>query len=121
MVIHRRFPLAGDRSDDADTQRLKALGYVVFEALDAGNLDPLGLHDFIERDGRPCCSAVVVLPQALGPSINTAPIASNLSSRRRHTRCARVTGVQTCALPICDIIYGIFFGIFSISDLIIRY
>ena len=22
------------------------------------------------------------------------------SSRRRHTRCARVTGVQTCALPI---------------------
>src|SRR3546814_15636313 len=27
------------------------------------------------------------------------------SSRRRHTRCALVTGVQTCALPICaDII-----------------
>src|SRR3546814_9329660 len=26
------------------------------------------------------------------------------SSRRRHTRCALVTGVQTCALPIC---YGI--------------
>src|SRR3546814_14086269 len=25
-----------------------------------------------------------------------------LSSRRRHTRCALVTGVQTCALPICD-------------------
>src|SRR3546814_5873006 len=23
------------------------------------------------------------------------------SSRRRHTRCAVVTGVQTCALPIC--------------------
>src|SRR3546814_7627583 len=23
------------------------------------------------------------------------------SSRRRHTRCALVTGVQTCALPIC--------------------
>ena len=23
------------------------------------------------------------------------------SSRRRHTRCADVTGVQTCALPIC--------------------
>src|SRR3546814_5828084 len=22
-------------------------------------------------------------------------------SRRRHTRCALVTGVQTCALPIC--------------------
>src|SRR3546814_20934971 len=24
------------------------------------------------------------------------------SSRRRHTRCAFVTGVQTCALPICE-------------------
>src|SRR3546814_16342016 len=26
------------------------------------------------------------------------------SSRRRHTRCALVTGVQTCALPILDIV-----------------
>src|SRR3546814_8078011 len=26
------------------------------------------------------------------------------SSRRRHTRCALVTGVQTCALPICGIL-----------------
>src|SRR3546814_10230986 len=26
------------------------------------------------------------------------------SSRRRHTRCALVTGVQTCALPILDIL-----------------
>src|SRR3546814_2509935 len=25
-----------------------------------------------------------------------------LSTRRRHNRCALVTGVQTCALPICD-------------------
>src|SRR3546814_2940443 len=25
------------------------------------------------------------------------------SSRRRHTRCALVTGVQTCALPICQV------------------
>src|SRR3546814_3931073 len=25
-----------------------------------------------------------------------------VSSRRRHTRCALVTGVQTCALPIFD-------------------
>src|SRR3546814_3495844 len=24
------------------------------------------------------------------------------SSRRRHTRCALETGVQTCALPICE-------------------
>src|SRR3546814_4418189 len=28
------------------------------------------------------------------------------SSRRRHTRCALVTGVQTCALPIyCEVIH----------------
>src|SRR3546814_8867323 len=26
------------------------------------------------------------------------------SSRRRHTRCALVTGVQTCALPICGFV-----------------
>src|SRR3546814_10035122 len=26
------------------------------------------------------------------------------SSRRRHTRCALVTGVQTCALPICAMV-----------------
>src|SRR3546814_3435591 len=32
------------------------------------------------------------------------------SSRRRHTRCALVTGVQTCALPIC--MYQIFSTIF---------
>src|SRR3546814_16509189 len=29
------------------------------------------------------------------------------SSRRRHTRCALVTGVQTCALPILKIWFGI--------------
>src|SRR3546814_7547676 len=28
------------------------------------------------------------------------------SSRRRHTRCALVTGVQTCALPICGAARG---------------
>src|SRR3546814_5052074 len=28
------------------------------------------------------------------------------SSRRRHTRCALVTGVQTCALPIYSAIAG---------------
>src|SRR3546814_6253525 len=28
------------------------------------------------------------------------------SSRRRHTRCALVTGVQTCALPICFVSAG---------------
>src|SRR3546814_9488116 len=26
-----------------------------------------------------------------------------VASRRRHTRCALVTGVQTCALPICRV------------------
>src|SRR3546814_8251716 len=29
------------------------------------------------------------------------------SSRRRHTSCALVTGVQTCALPICAILQGL--------------
>src|SRR3546814_2693004 len=29
------------------------------------------------------------------------------SSRRRHTRCALVTGVQTCALPISIIVAGL--------------
>src|SRR3546814_10351787 len=28
------------------------------------------------------------------------------SSRRRHTRCALVTGVQTCALPIWPFAFG---------------
>src|SRR3546814_281054 len=28
------------------------------------------------------------------------------SSRRRHTRCALVTGVQTCALPIYNFIWN---------------
>src|SRR3546814_15526794 len=27
-----------------------------------------------------------------------------LASRRRQTRCALVTGVQTCALPICSVL-----------------
>src|SRR3546814_10257945 len=29
------------------------------------------------------------------------------SSRRRHTRCALVTGVQTCALPIFRCVVGV--------------
>src|SRR3546814_2767192 len=32
------------------------------------------------------------------------------SSRRRHTRCALVTGVQTCALPIFGAMIGRFVG-----------
>src|SRR3546814_9938380 len=30
----------------------------------------------------------------------------SFSSRRRHTRCALVTGVQTCALPIASSLLG---------------
>src|SRR3546814_9805252 len=33
------------------------------------------------------------------------------SSRRRHTRCALVTGVQTCALPICLLYLGAGIGL----------
>src|SRR3546814_3765717 len=32
------------------------------------------------------------------------------SIRRRHTRCALVTVVQTCALPICGVIFGVLFN-----------
>src|SRR3546814_5162004 len=35
------------------------------------------------------------------------------SSRRRHTRCALVTGVQTCALPIFKLPTGICSRIFG--------
>src|SRR3546814_9150934 len=40
------------------------------------------------------------------------------SSRRRHTRCALVTGVQTCALPISprkSSKVGLFISLFCIS------
>src|SRR3546814_15010435 len=36
------------------------------------------------------------------------------SSRRRHTRCALVTGVQTCALPISPGLRGGLSRIFSV-------
>src|SRR3546814_19704687 len=32
-----------------------------------------------------------------------SPVFFFFSSRRRHTSCALVTGVQTCALPICAV------------------
>src|SRR3546814_2330321 len=34
--------------------------------------------------------------------MNSLVVVFFFSSRRRHTRCALVTGVQTCALPIWD-------------------
>src|SRR3546814_1299827 len=39
------------------------------------------------------------------------------SSRRRHTRCALVTGVQTCALPIFFILIGNLIGGWRLSTL----
>src|SRR3546814_16710359 len=44
------------------------------------------------------------------------------SSRRRHTRCALVTGVQTCALPICPAITGFLhlFDVFHESGEILK-
>src|SRR3546814_8666197 len=38
------------------------------------------------------------------------------SSRRRHTRCALVTGVQTCALPISFTAYGLSKGAFLSTE-----
>src|SRR3546814_6593727 len=38
---------------------------------------------------------------SIGTSIVMSCFIFFFSSRRRHTRCALVTGVQTCALPIC--------------------
>src|SRR3546814_9515295 len=44
------------------------------------------------------------------------------SSRRRHTRCALVTGVQTCALPISCVENGTYrTSAFSIHDLLSSY
>src|SRR3546814_3421581 len=39
------------------------------------------------------------------------------SSRRRHTRCALVTGVQTCALPIFRAVSGEMTGFAHASDI----
>src|SRR3546814_2565188 len=38
------------------------------------------------------------------------------SSRRRHTRCALVTGVQTCALPILLVICAFSSGTISLNE-----
>src|SRR3546814_11534614 len=39
------------------------------------------------------------------------------SSRRLHTRCALVTGVQTCALPIYMPAYSLFFMLFTMASI----
>src|SRR3546814_2120464 len=46
------------------------------------------------------------------------------SSRRRHTRCALVTGVQTCALPIFTLLLwlsaqGVVDGSMSVGDVVL--
>src|SRR3546814_1305668 len=40
------------------------------------------------------------------------------SSRRRHTRCALVTGVQTCALPIYAIPAGLSIGLIALHSIV---
>src|SRR3546814_19269597 len=43
------------------------------------------------------------------------------SSRRRHTSCALVTGVQTCALPILDYFQGLAVHHYREGDVICRW
>src|SRR3546814_4455568 len=44
---------------------------------------------------------VIIMYKCLLMLFNSKLFSVFFSSRRRHTRCALVTGVQTCALPIC--------------------
>src|SRR3546814_1989365 len=46
------------------------------------------------------CCVVSVLASIIGVFVLAFLLCVFFSSRRRHTRCALVTGVQTCALPI---------------------
>src|SRR3546814_19249291 len=43
----------------------------------------------------------------VGVSVGVDTLCFFFSSRRRHTRCALVTGVQTCALPISPAAHGL--------------
>src|SRR3546814_1563842 len=45
---------------------------------------------------------VVVGVEQMNNVLKVVLVVVFFSSRRRHTRCALVTGVQTCALPISD-------------------
>src|SRR3546814_12308766 len=47
-----------------------------------------------------CCSCVCSTDASAMMYLVCVILAFFFSSRRRHTRCALVTGVQTCALPI---------------------
>src|SRR3546814_4378333 len=40
------------------------------------------------------------------------------SSRRRHTRCALVTGVQTCALPISTVLIETILATFEMDEIL---
>src|SRR3546814_2170256 len=40
------------------------------------------------------------------PTLSFTSLFFFFSSRRRHTRCALVTGVQTCALPISVLVFA---------------
>src|SRR3546814_14160949 len=50
-----------------------------------------------------------MLGVVIGEMVSCLCILFFFSSRRRHTRCALVTGVQTCALPIASIVTGLLF------------
>src|SRR3546814_50405 len=64
-------------------------------------------------EGDMLCRLVVLMDVALEPVEDVGAVVLShqlfdvlccafcFSGRRRHTRCALVTGVQTCALPIC--------------------
>src|SRR3546814_1632146 len=49
-----------------------------------------------------CCAVDVAceLSVSIRQALSEITLSFFFSSRRRHTRCALVTGVQTCALPI---------------------
>src|SRR3546814_4092540 len=51
-------------------------------------------------------STLVVTIRVSGYVVFSSVLLFFFSSRRRHTRCALVTGVQTCALPIYETVDG---------------
>src|SRR3546814_9109635 len=53
---------------------------------------------------------MVIIVSFLSVCISLVSVLFFCSSRRRHTRCALVTGVQTCALPISRTIVAVHLG-----------